>query len=44
MWGRLHAGAAAANWRLLAQSVVSLAQSQVYHFEHPPDLFAAGSQ
>jgi len=32
-WGRLNAVEIAENWRLFMQSVVSLAQSQVYHTE-----------
>jgi len=42
-WGRLHAGAVAANWRLSTRRVVNLARSQVYHTERPPDVFAAHS-
>jgi len=43
-WCRLiNAGALVANWRLSAQSVVTLARSQVYHTERPPYLFAARS-
>jgi len=40
-WGRLNAGAVTANWRLSTRSIVNLVQSQVYHMEHPPCLFAA---
>ena len=44
-WGRLNAGAIAADWRLSTQNVVivNLARSQVYHTERPPYLFAARS-
>jgi len=42
-WGRLNAGAVAANWQLLTRSIVSLARLQVYHTEHPLYLFAARS-
>jgi len=33
----------AENQRLSTRNVVSLGQSQAYHTEHPPDLFAARS-
>ena len=42
-WGRLNAGGVAENWRLPAQNVVDLVQSQVYHPERLPYLFAARS-
>jgi len=32
-WGRLNAGVVAENWRLLMQSIVNLALTQVYHTE-----------
>ena len=41
MWGRLKAGAVAANWRLSSRSVVNLVRSQVHHSERPRYLFAA---
>jgi len=34
-WGRLNAGAVAANWRLSTRSAVNLIRSQVYHTERP---------
>jgi len=39
----LNAGAAAENCRFSTPSVVNLVQSQVYHTERPPYLFAARS-
>jgi len=39
-WGRLDAGAVAANRRLSTPCVVYLVPSQVYHTERPPHFFA----
>ena len=42
-WGRLNAGAVAANWQLSMRSIVNLVRSQVCHTGHPSYLFAARS-
>jgi len=42
-WGRLNAGAVAANWRLSMRSIVNLIRWQVYYTECPPYLFVARS-
>ena len=41
--GKLNTDAVAENWRLSTRNIVNLAQSQVYHTECPPYLFAACS-